>query len=236
MIDKSFIEKIESMAETRIIEVNALPYSTKPLHPVHVEMQAIGLSTLQGLADFIREVHVAAKEDFIHIESPFAVSLKGGIGDFLSRQTYAKTTYCPLSNTLARGVYVPVEDFVVGMQTEFVQDENTAAILCVVGNISDGNIKAFSDDGVSQEVTARSGISKVANVKVPNPVMLTMNRTFNEIEQVPSLFVLRMKSGGSGLPPSCALFDASGGAWKSVAAERIYQWLKANVSDLPIVR
>jgi len=70
-------------------------------------------------------------------------------------------------------------------------------------------------------------------VAVPNPVTLRPYRTFSEVEQPASQFVFRMKTGGSS--PSCALFNADGGAWALEAIENIKRWLSDRLPEWDIL-
>ncbi len=72
-------------------------------------------------------------------------------------------------------------------------------------------------------VQARAGVALVSDVAVPNPILLCPYRTFRDVPQPSSLFVLRVRSG-QGLPEA-GLFEADGGAWRLTAIERIKQWL-----------
>ena len=65
----------------------------------------------------------------------------------------------------------------------------------------------------------------VSQVAVPNPVLLTPYRTFRDIVQPASLFVVRVKAGPSGGLPQVGLFEADGGAWKLTATDRLKVWL-----------
>ena len=55
-------------------------------------------------------------------------------------------------------------------------------------------------------------------------------RTFSEIEQPESNFVLRVDRDAN-----IALFEADGGAWKNAAVARIRDYLKWRLSDCPVV-
>ena len=54
-------------------------------------------------------------------------------------------------------------------------------IMKVSGNIQAGTTASYSDDGVSQKTTIKSGVQR-ADVIVPNPVKLVPYRTFSEVE------------------------------------------------------
>jgi hypothetical protein len=85
-----------------------------------------------------------------------------------------------------------------------VKNEDRDIMLKVVGNIKEETVNTIGDDGVSQAVVAKMGVATVANVKVPNPVVLKPYRTFVEVDQPESEFIFRMQSG-----PRCALFEAT---------------------------
>jgi hypothetical protein len=116
---------------------------------------------------------------------------------------------------------------VVLLQTCFVRGVGDwAKVVAVAGNVTAGSTREYTDDGVSQAVTAKVGVATKADVAMPNPVLLAPYRTFPEIEQPIGSFVFRARSNGSDNAPSFALFEADGGAWRIDAMERIVAWLK----------
>jgi hypothetical protein len=104
-----------------------------------------------------------------------------------------------------------------------------------VGNIKEENVRQTGDDGVTQTVTAKSGIARVEDVSVPNPVHLAPFRTFREVSQPLSPFVLRMKQGREGGLPTVALFEADGGKWKLDAIQFIRDYLAGKIETVPII-
>lgn len=117
------------------------------------------------------------------------------------------------------------------LQSAFVENEDRAKLLKVSGNIKEENVKSVGDDGISQSAAIKVGVSSVAEVKIPNPVILAPFRTFPEIEQPESKFIFRMQSG-----PQAALYEADGGAWRNVAMESIKEYLKARLEGLDNVK
>ena len=120
---------------------------------------------------------------------------------------------------------MPAEEFIVYLQSMFVQDETTAKIMRIVGNLTQGTEMNVSDDGVTQRVTARAGVARVEVVDLPNPVTLRPFRTFMDIAQPASLFVLRIKADKDD-GPICALYEADGGSWKNDAIATIKAYLE----------
>ena len=125
------------------------------------------------------------------------------------------------------GVKLPVEKFVISMQASFVQDSTTAAILKMLGRMKSGTEQLTEDDGVTQTIAIKKGIVKEAWASVPNPVTLAPHRTFSEILQPASKFVLRVDSDG----PSVSLHEADGGSWKDEATVSIQKYLTDTVSN-----
>lgn len=70
---------------------------------------------------------------------------------------------------------------------------------------------------------------------MPNPVYLAPYRTFREVTQPLSPFVLRMKQGREGGLPTVALFEADGGKWKLDAIAFIRDFLREKIETVPII-
>ena len=93
----------------------------------------------------------------------------------------------------------------------------------VAGNIKSGTTANYSDDGVSQKTTIKTGVI------VPNPVKLRPYRTFAEIEQPESSYVFRIKDGDRG--PTFKLVEADGGLWKNAVMKKIKEYLEFELSE-----
>ena len=107
---------------------------------------------------------------------------------------------------------------------------------CIDGNkyiSKDERVANLSDNGFSQTVAARSGVASVAEVELPNPIRLRPYRTFLEINQPESLFVVRARQGKP--LPEFSVHLADAGLWKLMAIEAIKDFFKAQEVDLPII-
>lgn len=239
---KEAIEKIASMAEPRIIQVGGKNYSTGKLFPALMPIpEPLKVTTLTGIKDYLThdpDAILSSGDDvlIIHVNSHSAVTVHGTlIGSFEQRKTYLRAELQAVQS-FNFGQYYQPEDFIVGLQAFFIPDETTAAILSIVGNIKDSIVASYSDDGVSQAVKIRQGVQRVENTPVPNPVLLRPYRTFREIDQPASRFLLRMRSGASSdSPPTIALFETDGGEWRLQAISRIRDWLAENTEKITII-
>lgn len=123
------------------------------------------------------------------------------------------------------GSFMSVEQFIINLQSLFVQNDKTAALLEFIGSVQDDTSVKQQDDGVTQKVVAKTGVSLAKAVPVPNPVFLKPFRTFSEIDQPESAFVFRVrKDEMRGV--TAALFEADGAAWKHEAILKIKQYFE----------
>lgn len=209
----------------KVGEAELLP-SPDPSPPV------FGVSTLSGLASYLAESidegAEAATVSAVHVVSPTLVRAVGDIhGDFAQRFTVAEAVPFLPDHKFQLGRALSLEDFIIGMQSHFIQDDATKQILEIVGNIVDEEEVVTEDDGMSQTVVARAGIAGRQSISVPNPVTLRPFRTFPEIEQPSSQYIVRVNKGPTG--PVAALHPAGDAQWKVTAVERIVGWLEGEI-------
>lgn len=236
MIDKSFIEKICELAKAEIIMVGDRPYSSKVIYDIpDPSPKTFAIHTLTGLVDFISGIDViTGQKAMLHVVNPTTVDIVGPIeGPFKKRDCFAQAKH--INPTFRFGSWMDLESFIINLQAGFVPDAMTEAILKVVGNLKDETVSNFNDDGRTQAVTAKSGISMVTKVALPSPVTLQPFRTFMEIDQPASSFIFRMKQQGNGQQPACALFEADGMAWQLEAMQRIKTWLQKETTGFQVI-
>lgn len=229
---KAFVEKIEQLCAIEEFFYEDRTLTSKPLHPVHAPTAVpLKIHTLSGLSDF-HLIDPANGAMLVQVVDEGEVRLISNlILPERQRETLLISECFEVQHRF--GQYLPVEDFIVYLQSAFVQDETTAAILRIVGNLTQGVEADFSDGGITQRVTARAGVARVQNVDLPNPVTLRPYRTFQDIEQPEGLFVLRIQAGKDE-GPKCKLVEADGGAWKNKAIWLIRDYL-AEKTNLQII-
>lgn len=221
---RQFVEKIEELCGVEEFGIGERILHSKPMHPVLAPTATpLNIHTLSGLCDFAG-IDQALGSVMVQIVDHKEVRMVSHlILPERQRECLLVAQAFPVEHKFDRSM--PVEDFIVYLQSSFVQDETTAAVLRVVGNLTQGMEAEFSDDGVTQRVTARAGVARLQTVDLPNPVRLRPYRTFQDIEQPESLFVLRIKASQDG-GPQCRLVEADGGAWKNQAIRLIHDYLK----------
>lgn len=242
MISDKTIEQLQQAVEVKTLEIDGVTYATRALVDVRKAEPVAGelaIHTLTGLADYFVGADLDSKENgspFLHIASHSEVRLLSNLfGRFRQRETFA---VCSFESLIGKGfqfgAYLDCETFIISLQTLFVADESRDQLIRFLGSIREESVRTSDDDGVSQTVTARSGIARVSEVRVPNPVTLRPYRTFREIEQPASEFILRMKSSDKD-KPLCALIEADGGKWKLEAIAGIQDFFLKNLPGAKVV-
>lgn len=217
------------------VMVGGRAYATGPVvdpRKPDPEPQPLALHTLSGVVDYVRSTlrgMDAAEFVAVHVRTPELVEVVSPLhGEFRARTAFARSS--PWLPQHPFEVFVDAERFNVWLQSGFVATANRDEVLDVTSNIREEQVRDSRDSGLAQVVVARTGIARVAEVAVPNPVRLRPYRTFHEVEQPESLFVLRLKDG-----PTAALFGADGEAWRNEAVASIAKYLRDALPNVEIL-
>lgn len=237
------VRAIQDSVRTETIEVGDQTYVTRPifLPPAEPTAPRIELHTLDSLVEYLESDIDDLKANrglLIHVRSPTLVLLlTEEAGRHRQRDCYVQAEAdATAAGNFSFSNFYPAEEFNIKLQSLFVHTDESARVLRVVGNIKEEKVKTAADDGVTQTVTAKQGVAFVQEVAVPNPVTLAPYRSFPEISQVESEFVLRVRAGRSeGELPTIALFEADGGRWQLEAVRRVKDYLKQRVGGIPVI-
>jgi hypothetical protein len=189
-----------------------------------VSPNAMYLSTLDGLIDYINNDpdHILHNSEIyqILVKTPVEVCLVSpATGFFKERAVYVR---CEADvPDLSLGRFMDTEKFQVMLQTCFVPSTNLDLVLQLAGSVRKEQNLQTADDGVSQKVTINTGVTTASDVIVKNPVELMPFRTFVEVEQPISPFVLRFNQDGE-----AALFTGAGKSWAVEAKKKIVAYLQ----------
>lgn len=232
-IIKEAIEYVVSLRKPEVQEIHGITYSDKELEPVihNPKARAIQMNTLTSLVDYIKaRVDEMDEKMIVHVQSPTKVSLYSALdGERIRENMVEVVARVP---NFEYGRFIDHERFCIGLQAKFLEDPESdrALVLKFAGTVEDGTVSQYSDDGISQKATIKTGIASKGDAIVPNPVKLRPYRTFHEVQQPISEFIFRMKSDNG---VWCALFEADGGAWENVAMKNIKDYLEVELADCP---
>ncbi len=232
LIPSDAVQAIKDSVQVAQIEVDGLRYVSRAvqLPPMEPLPDTLKIHTLTGVAEFCNTFD-RSKIAHVHIESASSVKVWGPLeGRHRNRPCYlAASLFAERSFPFGRPL--PQEDFIVGIQSGFVESENRAKFLRVAGNVTeDGSVKS-SDDGVSQALAIRSGVSLDASLEFQNPVYLAPFRTFPEIPQPVSPYLFRVGKG-----PTLALHETHETEWQLTAIKAIAEFLSKRIEGVSILQ
>lgn len=238
---KEAIEYLLELKRPELVETEDRIYSTKELIPMkEAECKAIRVYSLQSFVNYILKNpdQNIEKIKIINVENPLKVVASSAVfGKFKQRENYIVADYSELIPQINFGRYMSIEEFIIMLKSKFIMTEDLENIIKVVGNITDENVTNYNDDGITQKVTTKTGIARVGDVALPPKIKLVPFRTFVEIPQPESEFLLRAKKGYEGI--EFAIFEADGGAWKQKAIKNISDYLHScldeTVEDITIL-
>lgn len=235
------VELLDRLLELKheTVEINGVSYATGQLTKVRPPTPtALEVQTLTAVVDYFKD-SFDGLEDLdslaVHIVSPTRVEVLGRLDLPYYLRKYYLNSDC--NQTIGQGYnfgrFFDHDMFMIELMTNFVNTTEREDLAKVVGTIKDERVATSVDDGISQKVTVYQGLTRVTEKELSNEYVLRPFRTFPEVEQPESSFVLRMKQNDGRLP-SCALFEADGGRWKIDAIQNIKSWLKNEFIQLGI--
>lgn len=228
------IDRILSLSAPHVMEINGEQYADRQMTriPRELRTESLEVHTLSALVDYIKngcddnsDQTDINRRFVIHVEDYNRVHLTRELNGDRCRETVLDAM--DKTDTFPFGRWLSTEEFIIGMQAFFVTDETVRNLVKMVSNVTDNKSVQQSDDGMSQSVTAKTGIVTSSVVVVPNPVELHPICTFSEIKQPARSFIFRLRGGDNGV--SVALFAADGNAWKHRAIESIRDYFLANI-------
>lgn len=234
---KDAIEKLMSIAAPTISSIEGRAYSDKPLTMIEApDLSEVSLLTLTGLVDLVRAKADALDPEhwLLHVVSHREVALIRKSTDAYGRRTTLAAATLDDGQPFVFGEFLDREEFVIGVQSRFVQNADALDVLKLCSNLTASLVAVAEDDGVSQRTTVKQGVALKENVTVKGRMSLQPFRTFREVEQPASEFVFRLRSRDGGVP-ECALFEADGGKWKLDAVLVIKAWLDAQSIGIPVI-
>lgn len=228
---KEVFQYVVAMREVKQLQIDGREYTDKKIYAVKPPTPAVvQVSTLMSVVDYFRENpdQLRLETLVVHVKSPTQVDVFSRIKD----QWQNRASYISAALNIQpypTDKYLPVELFIIYLQTYFVPSETIDKMIQLVSVIQHDKGIEVSDDGKTQKVVAKTGIVKMNEVELPNPVTLQPYRTFMELEQPEAKFLLRTRMGNNG--PECALYDADGGHWQLKAVGFAKKWLNDKLPD-----
>lgn len=195
------------------------------------------LTTLTGVRDYLH-ANVDRLDPLnvmlcVEAASVALVSRLEGEAEQFRRQVLVQARAVP--SGFRFGEYLDAEAFHIGARTSFMPTPELMELLELLASIRENSVRETVDDGLSQEVNTSRGVVVSNRTKVPATVMLEPYRTFREVAQPLSAFLVRLRSEPGKDRPTIALFEADGGQWRVDAIGRVADWLRENTEGVAVI-
>ena len=227
-MDRTAIEKIVELGAPNYYEENGYTYTDKELHVVQEpRVPTLTFHTLDGLI-------YALKAEYKNFCGPLLIDVNDeeSVTVYSAIQSTDRKREIPY-RVSAELIEIPFnrkldyETMMIALKSKFIQTSQLLKLVQLLGTITEENNAMLSDDGFTQTVVVRKGIALKDNKAVNPIVSLKPFRTFCEVDQPESEFLIRLSEGGY-----VALYEADGGAWKLQARRNVADYLKAALADL----
>lgn len=223
-----FVEKIMDLRKAQTFEIHGDTYSTETLRRVapHVDRpEPIRICGLDSVCKLIREeMDMIGTTLMVEVTDHETVSVFTTLLDDLSRdKLYVAKADVPGFRTGFRNA----EEAIIQLRSLFIPNDGSAYLLDLLSRINTEQGVTTQDNGVTQTVTARQGVALNEKVAIKPRVSLQPFRTFLEVAQPESEFLLRLNEQGN-----VGLFEADGGVWKLEAKRNIAAYFERELADL----
>ena len=227
-LNRETIECISDMAKPVLFEVGGDTFCREGLHRVvpHVDRPAgICVNGLDSAVKLIStEISRVTCPVFVCVGDNHTVNIFTTYGDDYGRDNLYRVS-CDVPEF--REGWRDHEKAIIELRSRFIPNDGTNYLLDLLSRVSKEDGVTSEDNGVSQAVTARTGVSLKSVVHVNPRVALRPYRTFLEVEQPESEFLLRMDENGT-----VGLFEADGGMWAMDAKASIVAYFEESLSQL----
>ena len=115
---------------------------------------------------------------------------------------------------------------IIEIKSRFLPTADSEYLLSLISRINNDEGIKSEDNGVSQNVIVKKGVSLATSEVVKPRLTLQPFRTFREVPQPESEFILRLNENGE-----IGLFEADGGIWKMEAKDSIKKYFLDHLQE-----
>ena len=226
---KQFAQFLSEMKETKIFDVDGKKFTNDPnLEEIipHVDRPTVmTVTSLDAICKLVRtEIERNVYPLFVCAEEYNKVVVYSTYRDDYTRDTiYMAKADAP---GLSLG-WRSQQEMIIALQSLVIPTEASAELLNMLKSMTDESSITSRDNGVTQEVTVKSGVSLAKTVQVKPRVKLIPFRTFLEVSQPESEYLVRVDKGNQ-----IGLFEADGGIWKLEAKKNIAMYFERELCGL----
>jgi len=227
-IDK-IVEIYDERREIETIKIDGHTYTTESLRRVEAPRYRPGCTDVFGLDSICKLIRSEFEEIgtarlYVRVKAHNEVDVFTPFDDHMERDAlYRARADVP---GFSEGFRDP-EKVAIELRSLFLPGEGVNYLLGLLSRMTKEDSATTEDNGVTQSITVKAGVSLKGKEQIEPRVSLTPFRTFLEIEQPASEYILRVNDDGA-----VGLFEADGGIWKLESKKHIADYFETALADL----
>lgn len=231
---KAAIEKIEAMTHPTIKEINGHTFAVDlegNAVEIRPDFDVVGNKRLNSLDALVKMIKTEALQRWhlpLYITVPDHLRAECfGQPDEEARRFHRPTYYEVVATDVpgwGEKMQLGFEEAIISLQTRFQRTPDTEYALKLLSEITSGSKVTYNDNGIAQTVVTQKGIAMQGMDKIRPIVELRPYRSFQEVEQPASKFLIRINERG------ITFIEADGGMWKLAARQTIKNYLEERLS------
>lgn len=230
---KEFIEHIQKTTQPIIREVEGSTFvinaegEYQEMLPTFFHPDTLQLNSLDALVKLV-------KTEASEVDAPLYITIPDHMtvrcfGQPCAEERYFRQVYYEANATDVPGWgeknTLGFEEAQIALRTRFQETQDTLYTMKLVSDISLGAKVIYNDNGIATTITTQKGVALQTNEQIRPIVKLRPYRTFQEVEQPESIFLIRVSDRG------ISFIEADGGMWKLAARETIKKFLEEQLQQ-----
>lgn len=232
---KEAIEKIQSMAHPDVLDIDGRKFiigldgGYDEIVPDQMMVQSISLNSLDAMVQFVKTEAVHLTDSILYLTIPThlrVICFTSPDADKRNKRTFLYQADATDVPEWKDNMHLGFEEAQIALRTRCQETPDALYAQKLLSDISTGCQVTYNDNGVATNVTTTRGVALQAKEAIRPIVVLRPYRTFQEIDQPQSQFLIRLSER------SIRFIEADGGMWKLAARKSIKAYLEENLAAL----
>ena len=227
MLQKA-LQYLVGLKENKTYEIGDKTWSDNQLHLIEEERKyrkCMEFGSLDAIVKMIKaelpDYTDGTEPIFIRIQDHKTVDVFTRPDD-RERRTYPYEAKC-IDADFREG-WREQQQAIIEIRSRFIPTDDSEYLVSLISRINNEQGVQSNDNGVSQVVVTKQGVTLMGSETVKPRLALKPFRTFREVQQPESDFILRLDEDGR-----VGLFEADGGIWKMEAKDNIKAYFEEHL-------
>jgi len=247
-MENNIVKNILDIAPANVHDLDGVKYTDKQLYKLPYLSKAsknpslLSLSTISGMLELLKketkQITVDHKTIFVIVVSPHEINVTTTFRP--NDIEVDKNTFLPYGERpslyiiryklpqISLNAFMPSDKAIIQLNALFEKTEERDELLAAISSIDRTDDNCIEDNGVSQTVTAKSGIALKSRAPFKPIWKLKPYRSFIEAPLAETPFLIRINESFQ-----IGLFECDGGKWENDAKSNIVKHIEDKLFDFP---